>query len=79
MLLVINPLYSVLLGWIAGKSTDRLWFISVIPVFIFVGTAYTLFDIYNPDYIVYSELYLVLGLVTMMITTFFRWRKEDRQ
>lgn len=73
----VNPIYSVVLGLVAGMNTERLWFMPIIPAAVFLLGVWLLFDISDFDYFIYAEFYLVIGIITMLIVSFIRWKKED--
>lgn len=75
----VNPIYSVLLGLVAGMSTERLWFMPIIPAAVFLLAVWLLFDISDLDYYMYAEFYLVIGIIAMLIVSFIRWKKEDAE
>lgn len=79
LFLVVNPCYSILLGLVAAKHTEKLWFMSVIPAAAFLLGVWLFFNIHDQGFFIYAEIYLVLGVIAMLISTFIRWKKEDRR
>lgn len=72
LFLVINPLYSVILGIVAGRDIKALWNLPLISAVAFLSGAWLFFDIHEPWFIAYAAVYLCLGVVAMLITYYLK-------
>ncbi|MCM1109294.1 MAG: hypothetical protein NC388_09670 [Clostridium sp.] len=65
---VINPIYSIIIGSVAGHNIKKLWSLPLIPSVAFLAGAWLFFDIHELWFIAYATVYLCLGVVAMLIT-----------
>lgn len=68
LFLVINPIYSIILGIVAGRDIRALWNLSFISAVAFLAGTWIFFDIHEPWFMVYTAAYLCIGVVAMLIT-----------
>ena len=68
LFLVINPIYSIILGIVAGRNINTLWHLPLISAVAFLAGTWLFFDINEPWFIAYATVYLCLGVVAMLIT-----------
>lgn len=74
----INPLASVAIGIISGRSIRTSWFQpGLLASFFLLGT-FLFFDMGEPAFILYAAVYLLLGYTAMLITSFIA-RKSIRR
>jgi len=64
----VNPIYSVLLGFFAGKDYKHLWSLPVISAALFLTGTWIFFDMGEPAFLMYAAVYLVLGTGAMLIS-----------
>ncbi len=72
----VNPIYSMAIGIFAGKNSRRLWSLPVISAALFLIGTWIFFDMGETAFIFYGMVYLVLGIASMMISTFVRKKKQ---
>ena len=72
----VNPLYSVLIGAFAGKDIRPLWSLPVILAVLFLIGTWIFFDMGETAFILYAVVYLVLGIVTMLISMLIRKKSQ---
>lgn len=72
LFLVINPIYSVILGIAAGRDIKALWNLPIISAVAFLAGVWLFFDIHEPWFIAYDAAYLCIGVVAMLITNFIK-------
>ncbi len=72
LFLVINPIYSIILGVIAGRNIKKLWNLPLISAVAFLAGTWLFFDIHEPWFIVYATTYLCIGVVAMLITNYIK-------
>lgn len=72
LFLVINPIYSIILGIAAGHNTKALWNLPLISAVAFLAGSWLFFDIHEPWFIAYAAIYLCLGVVAMLITNYLK-------
>lgn len=74
---VINPIYAVAAGVFAGKDIRRLWSMPVIAALLFLLGAWMFFDMGEGAFVIYAGVYLVIGIVSMLVSAWKR-RKAER-
>lgn len=72
LFLVINPIYSIILGIVSGRNINTLWNLPLISAVAFLAGAWLFFDIHEPWFIAYAATYLCIGIVAMLITNYLR-------
>lgn len=65
----INPIYSIMLGIVAGQDVRALWTLPLISAAAFLAGAWLFLDIHEPWFIAYAAVYLGIGVIAMMIAT----------
>ena len=68
----VNPIYSVAIGVFAGKDVKHLWSLPVISAVLFLIGTWIFFDMGEMAFVLYAVVYLVLGIVTMLISMIIR-------
>lgn len=71
LFLVVNPIYQIVLGVVAGKDVRFLWHLPVVSAVAFLAGAWLFFDIHEPWFVTYAAVYLCIGAVSMLITALF--------
>lgn len=64
----VNPFYAVIVGSYAGRDSMRLWSLPVIFAGMFLSGVWILFDMGEPDFMIYAAVYLVLGICAMAVS-----------
>lgn len=72
LFLVINPIYSIILGIAAGRCIRALWNLPFISAVAFLAGTWLFFDIREPWFIVYAAVYLSLDTAAMLITYYIK-------
>jgi hypothetical protein len=68
----LNPLYSVILGVFAGKDVKHLWSLPIVSAALFLIGTWIFFDMGEMAFVLYAVVYLVLGIVSMLISMIIR-------
>lgn len=68
LFLVINPIYSIILGIVAGRNIKLLWNLPLISAVAFLAGAWLFFDAHEPCFIAYAAIYLCIGLIAMFLS-----------
>lgn len=71
----VNPLYSVLVGIFAGKWIKALWSLPVISALLFLLGTWAFFDMGERAFLLYAGVYLVLGMLSMLISALVQKRR----
>jgi len=71
----VDPIYSIIIGFFAGKDGKHLLSLPVISAILFLAGTWLFFDMGEPAFILYAVVYLVLGIVAMMISMFINKKK----
>lgn len=72
LFLVINPIYSIILGIAAGRNIKTMWNLPIISAVAFLAGTWIFFDIHEPWFIAYATTYLCIGVVAMLITNYLK-------
>ena len=72
LFLVINPIYSIILGVIAGRNIKKLWNLPLISAVAILAGVWLFFDIHESWFIAYAATYLCIGVVAMLITNYLK-------
>ena len=64
----IDPLFSILLGWAAGKDIHRQWFLPILSAAMYVLGGWLFFEMGEPAFLTYGCIYLLLGAFTMLFS-----------
>ena len=68
LFLVINPIYSMILGVVAGRDLKTLWYLPLISAVAFLAGTWLFFDVHEPWFMAYAAVYLCIGVAAMLIT-----------
>lgn len=71
---IINPIYSIILGIFAGKNIKGMWALPVISAMMFLPGAWLFLDMGEGAFVIYAGAYLVIGVITMLISKFISMR-----
>lgn len=64
----VNPIHSVFVGINSGKNINKLWIIPLLSSIIFLISSWILFEFKEIAFVIYSVIYLLLGLFSMFIS-----------
>ncbi len=64
---VITPVYSIIVGIVAGRNMKAMWNLPLISAVAFLAGAWLFFDVHEPWFIAYSGVYLCIGLAAMLM------------
>ena len=73
----VNPVYAAIVGVMAGKNIRSMWIQPVLCALFFVMGGWLVFDMGEPAFVLYSGVYLALGLCSMGVSAFVRSRKNS--
>ena len=76
LFIAINPIYSVVIGIFVGKDVKHLWSLPVISAMLFLIGTWIFFDMGEMAFVLYAVVYLVLGIVTMLISMIIRKKAQ---
>lgn len=64
---IVNPIYSVILGFNCGKNIRQMWNLPLVSSIAFLAGTWLFFDIKEIWFMVYAAIYLALGWAAMFI------------
>lgn len=64
---IVNPIYSVILGFICGKKIHQMWNLPLVSSVAFLAGTWLFFDIKEIWFLIYAAIYLVLGWIAMFV------------
>ncbi|WP_294628708.1 hypothetical protein [uncultured Bacteroides sp.] len=70
LFLILNPMYSLLLGSHCGSDIKRMWNLPLISAVMFLSGTWLFFDIKEVWFIIYAAIYLVLGWTAMFVSKY---------
>lgn len=73
---VIDPIYAVAAGVFAGKDIKGLWSVPVIAAVLFLLGAWIFFDMGEGAFAIYAGVYLVIGIISMFVSSRIRAKKH---
>lgn len=74
LFLIVNPLYSIFLGFVSGKNVIEMWSVPLISSVAFLLGAWCFFDIREMWFLAYAGFYLLLGYLAMGFRVFISKR-----
>ena len=77
MFFAINPIFFVVEGIAIGKEIKKHWFMPLVSALIYLLSMWVVFDMGETAFILYSGIYLAIGIVVMLITFAVNHRKEQ--
>lgn len=77
LFLILNPMYSILLGVTCGKNVRQMWSLPLLSAAMFLLGVWLFFDITEIWFIVYAASYLALSWIAMFISGYIRRRKTS--
>lgn len=72
----VNPVFSALCGLFAGRNIRQLWPLPLITAGLYLLGVWMFFEMGEPAFLRYCVCYLILGGVSMRISTFIKRRKQ---
>ena len=70
------PIYSVYLGWQAGKDIKKNWFLPILSPGLFLLCVVVFFTLDEELFYIFSLVYLVIGLLAMAFSSSKNRMKE---
>ncbi len=64
---IINPVYSVILGFNCGRNIRQMWNFPLVSSIAFIAGAWLFFDIREVSFLIYAAIYLILGCIAMFV------------
>lgn len=68
LFLIVNPIYSAILGYRCGKDIKKMWNLPLVSAVAFLAGTWIFFDIHELWFIVYATVYLAIGWTAMAIS-----------
>ncbi len=68
LMLVINPIASIVIGVASGQRLAKLWFFPLVFALLFLPCYWLCLGSIELDLAVYSAIYLVLGYVSALLS-----------
>lgn len=67
---VINPIFSAICGFFAGKHLKQLWELPFMVAGVFLAGVWCFLEMGEQAFLLYSGCYLVIGIVAMLCSSF---------
>lgn len=65
---IINPIYSYLIGSVAGQHIKTLWSLPVLSALLFLIGTWLFFSMNELAFILYAIVYLLISIVAMFLS-----------
>lgn len=75
LFLIVNPVYSVILGFICGRDLRKMWNLPLISAVAFLAGTWLFFDIKELWFVVYAAVYLIIGYCSMGVSRFLATKR----
>lgn len=76
LLFAIDPLYSLVVGFFAGKEMKQLWSLPVLSALLFLPGALFFLGMDANAAFLYAAVYLVCGAVAMLLSRMLQKKKR---
>ena len=76
---VLNPMYSIFIGGIAGQDVKDLWILPLLSAILFLIGVGIFFTISEPLFLAYAVVYRVLGMVALLIVSMVNKAKQKKE
>ena len=73
---IVYPAAAVVIGILSGKDIRYCWFQPLLLAVLFTAGTWIAFDPGNPDFLIYSGIYLAIGYISAVITALAVKRKN---
>jgi hypothetical protein len=70
LFLIVNPVYSAILGYRCGKDIKKMWNLPLVSAVAFLAGTWIFFDIHELWFVVYATVYLAIGWIAMAISKY---------
>ena len=70
LFLIVNPIYSAILGYRCGKDIKKMWNLPLVSAVAFLAGTWIFFDIHELWFVVYATVYLAIGWIAMAISKY---------
>ncbi len=68
LIIVINPIISIIIGILIGDNYKEIWYIPIIEVLMFLLFFFILFQDVETTYLVFAIIYLTLSYTSIIVT-----------
>ena len=74
----VNPVFSVIEGIYSGLDIKRKWYIPLVVAVVFLLSTWSVFDMGETAFILYSVVYLLICITAMLITYAIKCSKDKK-
>jgi len=64
----IYPLYSTIIGMIAGRNIKKLWPMPIFVALLFLIGTWCFFEFREIAFLIYAGIYLLIGIIVMLLS-----------
>ncbi len=73
----INPIYCILVGIVASRDVKSNLIYIFLPAIVFIIAYTVIFKSLEAGFVFYGFVYLIISLITMLIGSYLKKRKEE--
>ncbi|MDI9540914.1 MAG: hypothetical protein QM204_05525 [Bacillota bacterium] len=73
----INPIYCIMVGIVASKNVKKNFVYIFLPAIVFIIAYTVIFKSLEVGFVFYGFVYLIISLITMLIGSYLKKRKEE--
>ena len=70
----VFPILSATIGIVTGKFFKKLFFVPILNGFFFLCSSWIFLEAFEPQFLLYTAVYIIIGLVFSVITYFISKR-----
>ena len=78
MFFAVNPIFFVIEGLSCGRKIKKFWFVPLDSALIYLLSMWIIFDFGETAFVMYSGVYLAIGIAGMLIMSAINHRKNER-
>ncbi|MGI6608061.1 MAG: hypothetical protein ACOX1F_03665 [Erysipelotrichaceae bacterium] len=72
----INPVYCIMVGIVAGRDVKKRLVYIFLPAIVFIVSYSVIFNFWEPGFIFYGLVYLIISSAALLITEYIKKRNE---
>ena len=72
----VDPVFSAVCGAFAGRDIKKMWMLPMIVSALYLAGVWLFFEMGEPAFLIYGAAYLVIGVLSMLISALVNKRKR---
>jgi len=76
LLYIANPIYSIVLGFAAGRNISQLWILPIVSSLLFLCGTWIFMGFGEGLFVIYAGAYLLVSMIAMFASSWLKTRKS---